>query len=269
MMFSIPYSQTGYFSKLMIDYLNQDNRLQSLYHRFPTLENFKLQIEEKKQAFPLHHREVLVRQLTKQYQNTTTSETTLHNIQQLANTNTFTVVTGHQLNLFTGPLYFLYKIISTINLCKRLAKQYPDNTFVPVYWMATEDHDFEQINFFHFNGKKFQWQGPGSTEQGGAVGAYSTDGLESVLDLFESELGRGVHAQRVAELFKKAYITHDNLSDATRYLANELFKDQGLVIIDADAYQLKQLFIPQMRQELFEPTSQTTVESTITALNQV
>lgn len=83
MMFSIPYSQTGYFSKLMIDYLNQDNRLQSLYHRFPSLENFKLQIEEKQQAFSLHHREVLVRQLTKQYANTATSEATLHNIQQL------------------------------------------------------------------------------------------------------------------------------------------------------------------------------------------
>src|SRR5690606_32853984 len=119
----------------------------------------------------------------------------------LEDANTFTVVTGHQLNLFIGPFYYVYKIISAIYFCKRLAKQYPDYTFVPVYWMATEDHDFEEINFFNFNGKKFQWQGPGSTEQGGAVGAYSTDGLESVLDLFESELGRGVHAQRVAELF--------------------------------------------------------------------
>src|SRR5690606_21422664 len=120
MMFSIPYSQTGYFSKLIIDYLNQESRLQSLYHRFPALENFKPQKEEKQEVIPLNHRQVFVRQLTKQYQNTTTSETTLHNIQQLGNTKTFTVVTGHQLNLFTGPLYFLYKIISTINLCKKL-----------------------------------------------------------------------------------------------------------------------------------------------------
>ena len=267
----LSFKETNYFSKLICDYLDEKKELKPFYNRFPHLENFGEQIKEKKASFAVENRKVLKQVLLEQYQKVgkATSTKTAENIIALEDANTFTVVTGHQLNLFTGPLYFLYKIISTINLCKRLAKQYPDNTFVPVYWMATEDHDFEEINFFNFNGKKFQWQGPGSTEQGGAVGAYSTDGLESVLDLFESELGRGVHAQRVAELFKKAYITHDNLSDATRYLANELFKDQGLVIIDADAYQLKQLFIPQMRQELFEPTSQTTVESTITALNQV
>src|SRR5690606_11131888 len=157
MMFSIPYSKTGYFSKLMIDYLKQDDRLTPLYHRFRTLENFKLQIEEKQQAFPLHHREVLVQQLTKQYASTDTSAATLQHIQQLGNTNAFTVVTGHQLNLFTGPLYFLYKIISTINLCKELKKTYPEYDFVPVYWMATEDHDFDEINYFNFNRKKCQW----------------------------------------------------------------------------------------------------------------
>ena len=143
MMFSIPYSQTGYFSKLMIDYLNQDARLSPLYNRFPTLENFKLQIEEKKHSFPEVNREVLVDQLLSQYKNVTASNETLENIKRLGESNAFTIVTGHQLNLFTGPLYFLYKIISTINLCKELKTAYPDHHFVPVYWMATEDHDFE------------------------------------------------------------------------------------------------------------------------------
>src|SRR5690554_6753592 len=230
MMFSIPYSQTGYFSKLMIDYLNQDNRLQPLYHRFPSLENFKLQIEEKQQAFPLHHREVLVRQLTKQYQNTTTSETTLHNIQQLANTNTFTVVTGHQLNLFTGPLYFLYKIISTINLCKELKAAYPEYHFVPVYWMATEDHDFEEINFFNFNRIKFQW----NKEASGPVGRLNTDSLQTIYEKFKQHLPLGNNAKELADLFEKAYLKHDNLADATRYLANELFGSYGLVIVDGE-----------------------------------
>ena len=67
----------------------------------------------------------------------------------LANKNTFTVTTGHQLNLFTGPLYFLYKIVSAINLAARLKKEFPKDNFVPVYWMATEDHDFEEIQYFN------------------------------------------------------------------------------------------------------------------------
>ena len=192
MMFSIPYSQTGYFSKLMIDYLNQDTRLSPLYNRFPTLENFKLQIEEKKQSFSEGNRKVLVDQLLLQYKNVAASTKTLENINRLEESNTFTVVTGHQLNLFTGPLYFLYKIISTINLCKELKAAYPNHHFVPIYWMATEDHDFEEINFFNFNGMKFQW----NKDVSGPVGRLSTEGLEAVFDQFEQHLTLGNNAKQ-------------------------------------------------------------------------
>ncbi|WP_416171478.1 bacillithiol biosynthesis protein BshC [Algoriphagus boritolerans] len=84
---------------------------------------------------------------------------------------TFTVTTGHQLNLFTGPLYFIYKIVSTINLAKNLQSAYPEYHFVPVYWMASEDHDFEEINNFKLDGKKYQW----NSTQKGAVGEFLLD----------------------------------------------------------------------------------------------
>lgn len=102
-------------------------------------------------------RKTLVSVLQKQYSNVETSVLTKQNIDDLALNNTFTVTTGHQLNLFSGPLYFLYKIISTINLTTELKAKYPKNNFVPIYWMATEDHDFEEINYFNFKGKKFRW----------------------------------------------------------------------------------------------------------------
>lgn len=264
MMFSIPYSQTGYFSKLMIDYLNQDARLSPLYNRFPTLENFKLQIQEKQQAFPLHHRKVLVQQLSKQYANSETSSATLQHIQQLGNTNTFTVVTGHQLNLFTGPLYFLYKIISTINLCKELKKTYPEYDFVPVYWMATEDHDFDEINYFNFNRKKCQW----NKEVSGPVGRLNTDGLQAVFDEFKKHLPLGNNANELTILFENTYLKHDNLADATRYLANELFKNQGLVIVDGDDTELKQLFIPHIKEELLHQSSFNAVETSYPILKE-
>jgi len=261
-MYSIPYSQTGYFSKLMIDYLNQDDRLSPLYHRFPTLENFKLQIEEKQQAFPLHHRAILVQQLTKQYASTDTSSATSQHIQQLGNSNTFTVVTGHQLNLFTGPLYFLYKIISTINLCKELKATYPEHHFVPVYWMATEDHDFEEINYFNFNRIKFQL----NKEVSGPVGRLSTEGLEAVFEHFKQHLTHGNNAKQLVSWFENAYLRHDNLADATRYLANELFKEQGLVIVDGDDTVLKQLFIPHIKEELQNQSSIQAVEESFPIL---
>lgn len=152
----LPYYKTGYFSSLICDYLDEKPELKLLYNRFPKLENFKDQIEEKKASFKKKSRTVLTSALNTQYETIETSELTLENIASLERENTFTITTGHQLNLFTGPLYFLYKIVSTINLSKALKAKYPDSNFVPVYWMATEDHDFEEINYFNFKGKKVQ-----------------------------------------------------------------------------------------------------------------
>lgn len=150
---SISFKDTGYFSKLICDYLAEAETLKPLYNRCPKLENFKAQIEEKGASFKQETRTVLVDVLRAQYKDTTTSKTTLDNIEALAKNTTFTVTTGHQLNLFTGPLYFLHKIVSTINLAKELKENYPNNNFVPIYWMASEDHDFDEINYFNFKGK--------------------------------------------------------------------------------------------------------------------
>ena len=144
----IPYQETGYYSKLICDYLEQKDALKSFYGNFPNLENFKEQIEQKQ--FAEENREVLVKAVRNQYKNIDLHDAVDNALNRLALPNTFTVTTGHQLNLFTGPLYFLYKIVSTINLAKQLSRTYPEQDFVPVYWMATEDHDFEEINHFSF-----------------------------------------------------------------------------------------------------------------------
>ena len=115
----IPFSKTGYFSKIMIDYLNQSEDIIGFYNNFPNLKGFKNQIEEKSN-FSADNRKVLVEVLKKQYVQFETSEATYNHIELLNQKNTFTITTGHQLNLFTGPLYFLYKIVSTINLCEEL-----------------------------------------------------------------------------------------------------------------------------------------------------
>ena len=262
----IPYKETNYFTELILDYLDEKEELKTFYNRFPNLENFKAQIDEKS-SFSLKNREILVKALKEQYSGLEVSEATQRNIDALAEEKTFTVVTGHQLNLFTGPLYFLYKIVSTINLTRKLKEKYPENNFVPVYWMATEDHDFEEINFFNLNGKKFQWANAPKNAENDAVGNLSTDGLEDVFKLFSAEIGGGKDADFLKELFKKAYLQHDNLGDATLYLANELFKEEGLVILDAQQKELKKLFIPYAENELLEQISHKTTTQTAEKLN--
>ena len=260
----ISYQNSGYFSPLMNDYLAEKSNLQSLYNRFPTLENFEWQILEKQASFDSANRATLVSVLEKQYSDIATSHLTQQNIEALKTSNTFTVTTGHQLNLFSGPLYFLYKIISTINLTKELKAKYPAYNFVPIYWMATEDHDFAEINYFSFKGKKFRW----NRESTGPVGRLSTEGLSELFEIYAQELGSSTSANALQNLFSEAYLKHDNLADATRNLANALFGFQGLVILDADNQDLKRPFIPYAKEELLQQTSHKSVLETTEKLQE-
>ena len=263
----ISYSETNYFSSLILDYLSEKSDLKDLYHRFPYLENFGDQINEKQKTFDHAIRKDLVEVLNTQYSGIEISDATQKNLDFLQNENSFTVVTGHQLNLFTGPLYFLYKIVSTINLTRQLKEKYPDYEFVPVYWMATEDHDFEEINFFNLHGKKFKWNKADERAGKTAVGYLSTEGLEEVFNLFSAEIGGGDNAEFLKSLFNRAYLKHDNLTDATRFIADKLFGEQGLVIIDAADARLKKHFIPYAKNELIQQVSQGKTSKTVDKLN--
>jgi bacillithiol biosynthesis cysteine-adding enzyme BshC len=256
-----PYQSIRHFSTLMSDYLDEKEHLKPLYHRFPKLENFKEQVEEKQLEWfeSQDKRDILSDVIELQYHNLDDKTESLNNIRLLKNPKTFTVTTGHQLNLFTGPLYFLYKIISTINLCKQLQSSYPDFNFVPIYWMATEDHDFEEIQYFNYEDKKVVYH----REATGGVGRLSTQGLDEVLEVFKSFLGKHNNALEVIELFKKGYLENKNLADATRVIAHELFKSHGLVIIDADNRHLKSLVVPYFKEELVSQTSFNEVNRTL------
>ncbi len=259
----VTYPKTGYFSKIVLDYLSKDEKVAPLYGNFPNIKGFKKQFLSKGKLFSTQTRKTLVTSLKKQYKNTNTSTATLNNIDLLEKENTFTITTGHQLNLFTGPLYFLYKIMTTINLCERLKKEFPKQNFVPIYWMATEDHDFEEIHYFNFKNKKISW----NKNSKGAVGRLATHGLAEVCNEMELLFGIGKNAKKLIALFKKSYLNNHNLSDATRFLTNELFKEYGLVVLDADDNMLKKQFIPFVKDELISQTAHDEVIKTNKELN--
>lgn len=242
----ISYQETNKFSKLALDYLNKDEKLKPFVNHFPTLENFGKQINEKQDHFV--NRDILVEVIRKQNASFSLSEKSKNNIDLLADKRTFTLTTGHQLCLFTGPLYFIYKIISTINLAEQLQKQYPKNNFVSVFWMATEDHDFQEVNHINLFGKEMEWD----SKQTGAVGRMSLNGFESVLTELKSVLGNSENAKKLISLFENAYLNHDNLNEATRYLVNELFGEYGLIILDGDDKRLKQQFISIIKKDILE-----------------
>ncbi|MBD1398941.1 bacillithiol biosynthesis cysteine-adding enzyme BshC [Pontibacter sp. JH31] len=250
----VDYAATGAFSQTIADYLSQSEKLQGFYHRFPTLEAFGAQLEEK--TFTAEQRHTLHQALQEQYGSVADIHPAVQqNLALLQQPNTYTITTGHQLNIFTGPLYFVYKIVTAINTCRQLQAQYPDYNFVPVYWMATEDHDFAEINHFNLFGKRYTWE----SEQTGAVGRFSTAGLEKVLE----------ELPEAFPVFEEAYRNSKNLADATRAITHALFGEYGLVSIDGDHQDLKKEFIPVVEKELTEQLSNKLVEDANVQLEQL
>lgn len=255
----IPYRNTGYFSPLICDLIDGNPALDQLISGPVEIGAFKAKLLEKQQHYSSKTRKVLVDSLRDQYQAIDHKAAVDAHLTLLEKDTTFTITTGHQLNLFTGPLYFFYKIISTINLCKQLKTAYPNFDFVPIYWMATEDHDFEEISFFHFQGRKMQW----AQESQGAVGRLSLASLSPLLDLFEQAIGETNRAKDLKTLIHSTYRTADTLAEATQKLVHHFFAEEGLVILDADRKALKECFIPQIKNDLAHSYCRTAVEDTI------
>lgn len=251
----IPLSETNAFTPFFLDYIRLNPQLAKFYNRFPKLENFKDQIKDKSIFFPQHHREVLVKTLQQQYKNYSISDSVKKNIELLGDKKTFTVTTGHQLNIFTGPLYFIYKIVTVINACRKLKDAYPDYDFVPVYWMASEDHDFEEIQYFKLQGKKYVWE----SNQKGAVGRFNPKELESLLKEIPGD----------TTVFREAYLKHTTLSNAVRYYVNKLFGADGLVVVDGDSRELKTLFANVIKDDLENHTSKKLVDNTNSELEKI
>ena len=182
-----------------------------------------------------------------QYQNIKTLPPKVKkNLFSLKSKNTFTITTGHQLSLMMGPIYLIYKILSTINLSKKLSKYYPKYNFIPLFWMATEDHDFDEISSFNFKGKKIKW----NKKSLGPVGELSNVGLENVFKIFSQQLSENSNTRKLISIIKNSYLSTKNLADATRILINEFFGHYGLLILDPNEKKLKEVFSPIIKNEL-------------------
>ncbi len=262
----LTYKSTRQFSDLVLDYLEGSDQLRPFFNRAPDLEQVKAQIQEKSQSFPPSSRAKLVQALIGQYQDFSLNESFDQRIklaiQALSGEKTFTVTTGHQLNLFTGPLYFLYKIFGAINLAEQYTAQNPGYRFLPVFWMASEDHDFEEIAHFRTGTQKINWPKQGA----GPVGRLMCTDLDEVLNTLDKLWGGTVIGRSMLNLFKSVYTPELTLAQATRKLVHELFKEYDLIIIDGDDAVLKSEFTSIMRHELTENGCSQAIEKTTQAL---
>ncbi|MEM8526755.1 MAG: bacillithiol biosynthesis cysteine-adding enzyme BshC [Bacteroidota bacterium] len=251
-----PFDEIPQFSARDIAYTTADERLRPFYKYEVTIEAFEQVFQDKSKANI--NREVLVEVLKEQYEAFKTSDLVLSQIEKLREKNTFTVVTAHQPSLFTGPLYFIYKIFSAINLAEQLNAKYSDRHIVPIFVIGGEDHDFNEINHAHLFSKELLWV----NEEKGAVGAMKTASLQPVLAELKEILGNSENATTIYEKVVRSFTQFETYGQATQNLVHELFQQYGLVVLGMNNAKLKRLFIPQVKEEIFEQPSQTLIQAT-------
>jgi bacillithiol biosynthesis cysteine-adding enzyme BshC len=259
----LPYSATGYFSKIVTDYLERSPSLRSFYEHEVNLDGVRSAIRARQQFHT--DRELLVTELAKQYSAVSASDKVKKNLELLRNENVFTICTAHQPNIFTGHLYFIYKILHAIKLADSLSAELKSYQFIPVFYMGSEDADLEELGNIWLNGEKLTWQ----TEQSGAVGRMGTAGLDKIIDRIEGELSVLPNGKKLVDLLKGCYLENSNIQQATFQLINELFGQYGLIVLIADNQQLKRKMLPVFRQDILEQKPSALVEESIDQMQQV
>lgn len=256
-----PYSKTGYFSKMVTDYLAAAAPLQPFYTHATSIEGLRGAMKNRA-AFSTN-RALLVQELKKQYEGIGIPPKLQQNIDLLLSENTFTITTAHQPNIFTGHLYFIYKIMHAIRLAEWLTEQEPASHFVPVFYMGSEDADLEELGHVYINGVKHEWK----TDQTGAVGRMKVDkALTGLLNIIEGEIAVQPYGKDIIGLMKSCYTIGVTIEEATFNMVNALFGEYGLLVLLPDNATLKRSFNPIVQKELLEAFSHKAVEEAVTAI---
>jgi bacillithiol biosynthesis cysteine-adding enzyme BshC len=253
----IPFSKTEKFTKIVLDYINEAPQLKDFYTHPVDLEGIKSAIEQRKKYHT--NRKLLADQFAVQYKDFEDCTLIKSHISSLLSENTFTVCTAHQPNIFTGHLYFVYKILHTIKLADLLKKELPEYHFVPVFFIGSEDADLEELNHVIIDGEKYQWE----TKQTGAVGRMKVD--DNLIKLIEKIAGRlsvEKFGKPVIDLLKNCFLKNSTIEEATFLFVHNLFKEYGLLVLLPDSAAFKKEMISIFEDDVFNHTSSEIVEQT-------
>jgi bacillithiol synthase len=230
---TLSYQQTGFFSRIITDYLNNSEVLRSFYEHPVNPAGFEAAIRDR-EKFPTD-RVLLVKTLKEQYASLPDRREVNQNLEFLSAVNTFTITTAHQPAIFTGNLYFIYKILHVIKLAASLKELYPQRHFVPVFYMGSEDADLDELGHIYLDNEKLSW----NTSQKGAVGRMHPEGLDKIIERIEGEFSGYPFGAELIQLLKDCYLNSENIQQATLKLLHSLFGSYGLIVLIPDNRFLK------------------------------
>ncbi len=194
-----------------------------------------------------------------QYEDCQISPLTKSNLKFLGDSNTITLTTGQQVGIFTGPLYTIYKAITTIKLAEYLKLKYENFNFVPIFWLAGDDHDFEEVRSLNLidaeNNFKTVTYSDGLEDEAnrGSVGNLEfNENIETVIAEIEKILRPTEFTAELMNFIRSCYNPEQTFASSFKKMMMKFFDEYGLLIIDATDARIKELLKPVFLKEIGE-----------------
>ncbi|HEX3739626.1 MAG TPA: bacillithiol biosynthesis BshC, partial [Terriglobales bacterium] len=235
-----PFRQVPHTSKLFLDYLDFSPSVQPFYPRSPRFLEWAKE-ESGRIRYPADRRERVATILERQNRAWGASGTTLKNIERLRS-SACAIVTGQQVGLFGGPVFSIYKALSAVKLAEEARKLEIDA--VPIFWLATEDHDFEEVNQIEMPGSdgKLETLVSGAQSRPDAPVGTISFGPE-----IAQAVGRATELlgdSEIAKLLGECYRAEQNFGSAFAKLFTHLFSDFGVILLDGSDPELDGIAAP-------------------------
>jgi bacillithiol synthase len=231
---SLSYSQVPKSSKLLVDYVERHENVDRFYDGSPFTAETYDRLKQQIKSFQTN-RKALVDVLLRQNKAFGAGNETLENIQRLSDPETLAVVTGQQVGLFSGPAFTLYKALTAVRLSQSLNARGVKT--VPVFWLATEDHDLEevaQIYTLNDDYEAIHLHDPGErpAPQSPVGRVKLTEGIAGLLDRLESLLPPGDERIQLLQDLRGAYQPGTTWSQAFAEFLTRLFGRWGVILLD-------------------------------------
>lgn len=249
---AFPYSRVPGSSKLLADYLDHYERVQRFFPCSPSRPETYARLEQDLRNSHTD-RKSLVGILLRQNQSFGAGDLTIQNIQHLGDPETFAVVTGQQVGLFSGPAYTIYKALTAVRLSQSLTAR--GLKTVPVFWLATEDHDLEEVSqAFVFNDEyeriALHDKGDRTALQSPVGHVKLTPAISEQLNSLESALPASDDRKQLLDDLRSAYQPGMTWSHAFGRFLSALFSRWGVILLDPLDEAIHRISLPVYQEAL-------------------
>jgi bacillithiol biosynthesis cysteine-adding enzyme BshC len=246
---ALPFRQLPHQSKLFIEFLDNFPAVRQFYGYPPTMQAVKN--AAKSLDYPRQRRGEITQILRDQNAALGADEATRENLDRLEN-GAVAVVSGQQVGLFGGPAYAIYKAVTAIQIAQELTRAGVEA--VPVFWMATEDHDLDEVrvsNWFH-EGRLKRFELPGNGDAGQPVGRIPLGAQVAEMVHEGARILTAAGGEFVTGIFRESYGAQETYGSSFGKLFTRLFAEQGLILLDPLDARLHHVGIEVLRKAVEE-----------------